>query len=131
MTEYFDEINCNRLVLSSENGRGFIAFGFDDDGSPYVMLFNKDADGTDTSHIHMSFNEEGSPNIAIRSADLRGGIIHVGTNHDSSSIVLSTNDRDANSNPPGIIITTSGNDSMFTIEDEGFLQERSTEKIDP
>jgi len=42
MTEHFDEIHCNKLIISSENGRGLIALGFDD-GSPYVMLINKNA----------------------------------------------------------------------------------------
>ena len=130
MTEYFDEINCNKLIISSENGRGLIALSFDDSESPYIMLINKNAGGTETGHIHISFSDDGSPSITIGSADFRGGTIRVGTDHDSSNIVLSTNDRYPNSNPPGIMIVTSGNDSMVTIEDEVLLEERSTRQID-
>ena len=130
MTEYFDEINCSKLIISSENGKGFISLSFDDDGSPYVMLVNENAGGTNTGHIHISFGDDGSPSITIGSADLRGGTIRIGTDHDSSSIVLSTNDRYSNSNPPSIMITTDGNDSMITIEDETILKDRSTRQID-
>ena len=130
MTEYFDEVHCNKLVISRENGRGLIALSSDDDGSPYVMLINKNADGAETGHIHISFSDDGSPHITIGSAYLKGGVVNIRTDHDGSKIVLSTNDRYATSSPPGIMIITSGSDSMITIEEETYLEDRSRRQID-
>lgn len=130
MTEYFDEVHCNKLIISSENGRGLIALSSDDDGSPYVMLINKNTDGAETGHIHISFSDDGSSNITIGSAYLKGGVVSMRTDHDGSRIVLSTNDRYATSSPPGIMIITSGSDSLITIEEETYLEDRSRRQTD-
>ena len=157
MTKHFDEISCNRLVISSKNGNGFISLDFDDngvphiylhnentsgtelghidltfsdDGTPSLILRNKNAGGTETGHIHATFDDDGAPYLYIASVDHRGGTVRVGTDHDGSSIVLSSKDRYSNSNPPGIMITTDGNNSMISIEDEVLLEDRSTTQID-
>ena len=156
MTEHFDEIRCNRLVISNRNGKGFIsldfddgtpsislhnenegsitnigdiALGFNDDGTPSLILHNRKAGGTGTGSVNVTFGDDGNPVLSIASADHRGGVIHVIAGHNGSRITLSTNDRFANSNV-GIIITTTDNDSMVIIEDEALIEDRSTRQIE-